>query len=262
MAGLSTLRPFPVCFEEVDASMIGPNTYYPVGIDWATLFKWWYRAKVWEIKFTVTATASASNSDSSASVSGFSEITRDFILNPTITDESYYTCKVPNSNTGSISAFDEDDDIGVDSTSNAFIEISALTNFNIFANSSEPVYYHDGQYYPNILSSLIIRATAGTFDGDGSASSVKTLFYNAVAVPPDISLTTPFTIDGITSEVESFMQQEDIDDGGTAITSISIGSIVISIKEYWPYDPGDGGGPIWDSSTGDQLRSPSSVQSW
>jgi len=32
-------------------------------------------------------------------------------------------------------------------------------------------------------------------------------------------------------------------------------SLVISAAEYWPYDPGDGGGPIYDSGTGAQLRS-------
>jgi hypothetical protein len=32
------------------------------------------------------------------------------------------------------------------------------------------------------------------------------------------------------------------------------GSVDISIAEYWPYDPGDGGGPIYDSATGEQLR--------
>ena len=33
------------------------------------------------------------------------------------------------------------------------------------------------------------------------------------------------------------------------------GSLSISIHEYWPYDPSDGGGPIYDSATGAQLRS-------
>jgi hypothetical protein len=33
------------------------------------------------------------------------------------------------------------------------------------------------------------------------------------------------------------------------------GSLAISATEYWPYDPGDGGGPIYDSATGAQLRS-------
>jgi hypothetical protein len=32
------------------------------------------------------------------------------------------------------------------------------------------------------------------------------------------------------------------------------GSLAISATEYWPYDPGDGGGPIYNSTTGAQLR--------
>jgi len=31
-------------------------------------------------------------------------------------------------------------------------------------------------------------------------------------------------------------------------------SIVMNAVEYWPYDPGDGDGPIYDSTTGAQLR--------
>jgi hypothetical protein len=32
------------------------------------------------------------------------------------------------------------------------------------------------------------------------------------------------------------------------------GTITITASEYWPYDPGDGLGPIYDSATGAQLR--------
>ena len=35
---------------------------------------------------------------------------------------------------------------------------------------------------------------------------------------------------------------------------ITSGSITITASEYWPYDPRDGGGPIYDSATGEQLR--------
>ena len=35
-------------------------------------------------------------------------------------------------------------------------------------------------------------------------------------------------------------------------TSFAAGTI--SVEEYWPYDPGDGLGPIYDSATGAQLR--------
>lgn len=34
----------------------------------------------------------------------------------------------------------------------------------------------------------------------------------------------------------------------------SAGFFTISPSEYWTYDPGDGGGPIYDSTTGAQLR--------
>lgn len=32
------------------------------------------------------------------------------------------------------------------------------------------------------------------------------------------------------------------------------GVLTISEEEYWPYDPGDGGGPVWDSASGGLLR--------
>lgn len=32
------------------------------------------------------------------------------------------------------------------------------------------------------------------------------------------------------------------------------GGPTMSVHEYWPYDPGDGGGPIYDTTTGEQLR--------
>jgi hypothetical protein len=36
--------------------------------------------------------------------------------------------------------------------------------------------------------------------------------------------------------------------------STTAGSVIITPAEYWPYDPGDGGGPIYNSTTGAQLR--------
>ena len=38
------------------------------------------------------------------------------------------------------------------------------------------------------------------------------------------------------------------------LTNADSGSLSISIHEYWPYDPEDGRGPIYDSATGAQLR--------
>ncbi len=43
-------------------------------------------------------------------------------------------------------------------------------------------------------------------------------------------------------------------DTGTGSAPQRYGPGAIAAEEYWPYDPGDGGGPIYDSSTGEQLR--------
>jgi hypothetical protein len=35
---------------------------------------------------------------------------------------------------------------------------------------------------------------------------------------------------------------------------VGVGGLTIKAVEYWPYDPGDGGGPIYDTETGAQIR--------
>lgn len=40
--------------------------------------------------------------------------------------------------------------------------------------------------------------------------------------------------------------------GDQPCTQLALGTI--EAEEYWPYDPNDGGGPIYDSTTGAQLR--------
>lgn len=39
--------------------------------------------------------------------------------------------------------------------------------------------------------------------------------------------------------------------GGSSVQNMEV---VLEAIEYWPYDPGDGGGPIYDTTTGKQLR--------
>jgi hypothetical protein len=43
-------------------------------------------------------------------------------------------------------------------------------------------------------------------------------------------------------------------DTGTGSAPQRYGPGAIAAEEYWPYDPGDGGGPIYDTTTGKQLR--------
>jgi hypothetical protein len=46
--------------------------------------------------------------------------------------------------------------------------------------------------------------------------------------------------------------------GGAGTNSFTITSSTFNITSisWWPYDPGDGGGPIWNASDGSQLRNP------
>jgi hypothetical protein len=88
----------------------------------------------------------------------------------------------------------------------------------------------DEVYYP----SLSLGYTNG-------AGSIGTLL---VEQPGQVSGGT-ITMDGL--ELPSLLY-------GT-FAPITSGSITVTASEYWPYDPGDGGGPIYNSATGAQLRS-------
>jgi hypothetical protein len=83
---------------------------------------------------------------------------------------------------------------------------------------------YDGLYYPylNIAFDGGNGAAILTLSGGGSAGGT-------------------ITIDG--TNVPSFINP-----------STTAGSVIITPAEYWPYDPGDGGGPIYNSTTGAQLR--------
>ena len=90
---------------------------------------------------------------------------------------------------------------------------------------------------------------------------------------PDLSLYFPFlsfSFSGLGGGIgTAFVEGGDYFSGGSIVmdgitspsylfnasgSTVSDGAITITPSEYWPYDPGDGGGPIYDSATGEQLR--------
>ena len=83
---------------------------------------------------------------------------------------------------------------------------------------------HDDLYYPYLNIG---------FDG-GNGAAILTLSGGG-------SSGGTISIDGI--NVPSFINP-----------STTAGSVIITPAEYWPYDPDDGGGPIYNSATGAQLR--------
>jgi hypothetical protein len=98
-------------------------------------------------------------------------------------------------------------------------------NFELFGDGvSTTVEFYQDLYYPLLNIG---------FDG-GNGGVITTLSGLG-------SSGGTITIDGLT--VPSFLYP-----------NTSTGSIIIEPAEYWPYNPGDGKGPIYDSATGAQLR--------
>jgi hypothetical protein len=87
----------------------------------------------------------------------------------------------------------------------------------------------DGLYYPELVAE---------FQGAAGGPILHTLEDGAGTSPVSGNF---FTFDGIA--VPSFLGN-----GGTAAF------LNIEAQEYWPYDPGDGLGPIYNATTGEQLR--------
>ena len=89
--------------------------------------------------------------------------------------------------------------------------------------------FFSGNFYPSVIAYI----TCG-----------GVLFSSASDTTPPPATFGTATIDGLSFSLTT---------GGTLTPGYSA-SITITAEEYWPYDPGDGGGPIYDSATGAQLR--------
>jgi hypothetical protein len=96
-------------------------------------------------------------------------------------------------------------------------------------------------------------------DGSGNVAEVKTPFYFAGQTTRWNFNTYSFA--GNTGTYGTFtytLLGQHFTTPIYAVNELGDGSLSISIslvaEEYWPYDPGDGEGPIYDSATGAQLR--------
>jgi hypothetical protein len=114
--------------------------------------------------------------------------------------------------------------------------------------------------YPNTPEILISGLSQSV-----RISEDELTYYIPVVI--DLSMRTIDSISDYTSgQIAQNVAGEDkplifsINDGTETITrhfrygGSDEGSIAISVEEYWPYDPNDGDGPIYDSATGQQLR--------
>jgi len=257
MSGFSILAH---CVPEVTADDVGPRTTNFAGVDKDTYYKWRYRVKKWKI--TIPYNASSSGAGGSASAGGSISNSNSITCTNWITDEVDLVC-----NAGSFDGFgDGVTDFYSDSDSSGESSAGASGSYYIeMAFISASAQFYDDLYYFSIYTNAQISAYGdGTVDGGPGGTTIKSEQVTIAWLTPGTGTTEEpidWLIDG--QSFSSLGTRLTIDaDGGraSAAASASFGTILVEPIEYWPYDPGDGGGPVWDSSTGAQLRDPFSVQ--
>jgi len=138
--------------------------------------------------------------------------------------------------------------------------IPTLTNnFNTVLISDE------GNYYPNFTIYVQVVAIGTTDNGGNTTNHGWTMFYSSVKAvdnptlyEQEPSITATFVCGGTTYNIPLWRRWypgEEVDDPDDFITiTHTATTLAFGVKSYWAYDPGDGGGAIWDSSTGAKLR--------
>jgi len=95
----------------------------------------------------------------------------------------------------------------------------------------ETSYFFDGNYYPDFAATRTNIGQPNFRIGLGPAGAISTFIGTILGKP-------------ITCQLTGF---------GFNVAS---NSFSITAEEYWPFDPGDGGGPIFNATTGNILRGP------
>jgi len=243
---------FPICPEEAEESDVGKLTFYPIGVDWATLFKWYFRVKTWEGELDITFNASASQADVSASVTAPSPITQDTTSN--MEDETDFSCTTPIIvfQSGAISEYQED------SSEEAIVSASLASSGCRLILFAFKTFYQNDTYYPYIRIDFNSSGNAGGFP-TSSNTFVNYFSTPNVPIPDSTQVDVPVEIDGIMGVVQWTYQKSSYNDvGASSDVNLIINNIKLTPKEYWEYDPGDGA--YYDSTDGSELRDPWSYQ--
>ncbi len=158
-----------------------------------------------------------------ANFSGETVSQNQVILNNAIFDEGVYLQQQPQSERGIVCVKET---VGVYNYTEPN-QFSMYLFIDFFPTNSRTVYFGN-QLYPQF---------AATISVDGVSCSTASDNENALQVGVA-------TIDGVTCPLTL---------GEDVYVDFSA-SITITPEEYWPYDPEDGGGPIYDSATGARIR--------
>jgi len=205
----------------------------------------YWRIKTWRVDLSATWTEITGGTVFSSSTSDLISqgIDRNYYTYPTPPDEDDLSGTTPSSESELICNYE-----------NVRHNLFHLNEVRVGASATSigiDYLYYAGDGNPPALFRL---------DPAGNVSEVKTPFYfDGYTVRWSFK---PYPFAGNTGTYGTFTYSllgQSFTAPIYAINSTGGGSLSVSAslvaEEYWPYDPQDGGGPIYDSATGAQLRS-------
>ena len=210
------LGPFPFCIVNEYPPDISAEVF-PIGVELERVIKWFWRVKKWKAVYTIGGYSNE--------VIFWNNSDSTFVENPH--GFNYFETLNPESEKDLI--------------------CKKRTNYIIYFMNPAPLYTSSFAFH--MFGTVVRQGDLYYPLFDCSAMYGVDIVGTNSALWAD-ELTSPINIDfdGIT--VPGFFKNTD--SAGQPV--VGNGSLSISIHEYWPYDPGDGGGPIYDSDTGAQLR--------
>lgn len=247
-------KPFPLCIEEVDSSQVGKLTYYPIGVDWATLFKWYFRVKKWKAEFTYSFTGSVSVGDASASAAAPSPIEADSTTN--IEDETQFSCKTPIITNQLPLIYEYDYDSTEEAFAEAVVASQGANPYTLFISNTK-IRKVGSLYYPffRVGFNTWVRLYGGS--SDGAVIIEKMILAGPNSLPGDplaTQIDVPVEIDGETGLFQwTYYQDVFIDGSASASADLNITNLKLTPEEYWSYDG------IYDTDDGSELIDPFSV---
>lgn len=260
MATVSSLGLFPFCTTVEEAPTSFFVTYVVIPKQQAA--KWFWRVKKWRSVFTASFKqgfpfASGTYTTTNAIV--------DAILGPwvkvdlgqptTISTEKELVCS------GSLFYFD----LNYDSVTNAVINGGSFTGDEIITISPttaspelllKEVYDVGSENLAIGLSFNFIAFLPWAFISPyGSGVSTGTKSEGIVQVPIGFPPFETLSDATLLRKLPNAGQIDGVFFDLNAEDDVANASLIITPAEYWEYDPNDGGGPIYDKETGEQLRS-------
>lgn len=260
------------------------RTYYPISLTFPEVIRWYYGIREMRISAPMNFSLSASGGTSSASLL-VEDIESDPISGPSSwngpfigwfgREEDYLYEGLGYSNLSYVSSYmtsraeflDNAGDYTGDGESyvNAYVEITArIFNSSFYVDPIEKAsIIKDGElYYPriDIGFNLALTATSSNLDfpGGNSGEELYHRYYSGYNPNPGgwSSSSINVNIFGKSFTLNGWTNSSSYSTGSGATSSISgsLGSINITAFKWWPYDPNDGLGPIWDVDTGAKLR--------